>query len=234
GRIGIDYYRKDPRIVYAVVESEKIGMGPPEVVRGTAYMGVGGQDGVRGVELLEVTEGGPADRADLKPGDVLVGIDDQRLRTYRGLLDIIRGHKPGDKLKVSRRRGQEVKVVNLTLGNRAARPDAPPDRPFITALGGQVENVQDRQGANGPEYAGVYRSDDGGDTWRRVNSLNPRPMYFSQIRVDPNDARYIYVLGIALYRSRDGGKTFRPDGARGMHGDQHALWIDPHDSRHMI
>ncbi|MBI1916309.1 MAG: PDZ domain-containing protein [Planctomycetes bacterium] len=236
GRIGIDYYRKDPRIVYAVVESEKIGTGPPEVVRGTAYMGVGGQDGVRGVELLEVTQGGPADKAGLKPGDVLVGIDDQPLRTYRGLLEIIRGHKPGDKLKVSRRRGQEVKVVNLTLSNRAARPDAPGggDRPFLTALGGQVENVQDRQGANGPEYGGVYRSDDGGDTWQRVNSVNPRPMYFSQVRIDPSDDKNVYVLGIALYRSRDGGKTFRPDGARGMHGDQHALWIDPHDGRHMI
>jgi photosystem II stability/assembly factor-like uncharacterized protein len=234
GRIGIDYYRKDPRVVYAVVESEKIGMGPPEVVRGTAYMGIAGQDGVRGVELLEVTQSGPADRAGLKPGDVIVGIDDQPLRTYRGLLDIIRGHKPGDKLKVSRRRGQEVKVVDLTLGNRTGRPDAPPDRPFITGLGGQVENVQDRQGTDGFQYGGTYRSDDGGETWKRVNSVNPRPMYFSQVRVDPSDDRFVYVLGIALYRSRDGGKTFKPDGGRGAHGDHHALWIDPKDGRHMI
>src|SRR5262249_14910483 len=175
GRIGLDYYRQDPRVVYAVVESEKIGMGPADVARGTAFMGITGQDGVRGVELMGVTQGGPADKAGLKPGDVIVGIDNQPLRTYRGLLEIMRGHKPGDKVKVSRRRAQEVKVVEVTLGKRADRPDAPGggDRPFIGSLGGQLENVQDKQGPNGSEYGGVYRSDDGGESWHRVNSLAP-------------------------------------------------------------
>jgi photosystem II stability/assembly factor-like uncharacterized protein len=42
------------------------------------------------------------------------------------------------------------------------------------------------------------------------------------------------VLGVSLYRSSDGGKSFRPDGGRGVHADQHALWIDPRDGRHMI
>ena len=37
-----------------------------------------------------------------------------------------------------------------------------------------------------------------------------------------------------MYRSQDGGKTFKPDGAKGVHDDQHALWIDPRDGRHMI
>jgi photosystem II stability/assembly factor-like uncharacterized protein len=59
-------------------------------------------------------------------------------------------------------------------------------------------------------------------------------MYFSQIRVDPNDDKYLYVLGISLYRSSDGGKRFRADGGRGVHADHHALWIDPHDGRHMV
>jgi hypothetical protein len=59
-------------------------------------------------------------------------------------------------------------------------------------------------------------------------------MYFSQIRVDPSDENYVYVLGISMYRSTDGGKTFRAAGGRGVHADQHALWIDPHDGRHMI
>ena len=52
-------------------------------------------------------------------------------------------------------------------------------------------------------------------------------MYFSQIRVDPTDDKYLYVLGISLYRSIDGGKTFKGDGGNGVHPDQHALWIDP-------
>ena len=59
-------------------------------------------------------------------------------------------------------------------------------------------------------------------------------MYFSQVRVDPTDDKYLYVLGISLYRSTDGGKTFRGDGGRGVHADHHALWIDPRDGRHMI
>jgi photosystem II stability/assembly factor-like uncharacterized protein len=100
--------------------------------------------------------------------------------------------------------------------------------------GGQRENVQDMQGPGGQDYGGVYKSTDGGETWARVNSVNPRPMYFSHIRVDPSDDKYVYVCGISLYRSKDGGKTFTDDGGRGVHPDQHALWIDPKDGRHMI
>src|SRR5262249_45844388 len=102
------------------------------------------------------------------------------------------------------------------------------------SLGGQRENVQARQNPDGHEYGGIYKSTDGGETWTRINSLNPRPMYFSQIRVDPNDDKYLYVLGISLYRSSDGGKRFRADGGRGVHADHHALWIDPRDGRHML
>ncbi len=247
GRVGIDYYRKDPNVVFAVIESEKIGMGPPEVAadpqRRIGYFGATGEDAPGGgASLLSVTPNGPADKAGFKPGDIIVGVGDKMVRTYAGLLEIVRTHKPGDKVKIGRKRDQKTDTVELTF---AERPPAPPgggrggaggrgDRPFTASLGGQAENVQDRQGKDGFQYGGVYRSDDGGDTWRRINSVNPRPMYFSKIRVDPSDDRHLYILGIALYRSRDGGKTFRPDGGRRVHADQHALWIDPKDGRHMI
>ena len=74
---------------------------------------------------------------------------------------------------------------------------------------------------------GVFRSDDRGRTWRRVNALQPRPLYFSQIRIDPKDPQRVYVLGTSLFVSDDGGKTFRSDGARNVHVDHHAMWIDP-------
>ncbi|MEZ4422142.1 MAG: hypothetical protein R3E98_01920 [Gemmatimonadota bacterium] len=84
------------------------------------------------------------------------------------------------------------------------------------------------------EDGGVYRSEDKGGSWTRMSPLNPRPMYFSQIRVDPNDDDRIYVGGVQLHISDDGGRTFRDDGAPGVHLDHHAFWIDPSNSRHLI
>lgn len=82
--------------------------------------------------------------------------------------------------------------------------------------------------------SGVYRSDDGGASWRKLSNVNPRPMYFSQIRIDPNDDSRIYVPGVQLHVSDDGGKTFRDDGARNIHVDFHAMWIDPANSNHLM
>jgi hypothetical protein len=59
-------------------------------------------------------------------------------------------------------------------------------------------------------------------------------MYFSQMRVDPNDDSRIYVPGVQLHVSDDGGKTFRDDGARNIHVDFHAMWIDPNNSSHVM
>jgi len=81
---------------------------------------------------------------------------------------------------------------------------------------------------------GVFRSEDKGLTWQRMSSTNPRPMYYSQIRIDPNNDQRIWVLGARLYYSEDGGIKFRDDFVRGVHGDHHAMWINPYDSNHII
>jgi photosystem II stability/assembly factor-like uncharacterized protein len=81
---------------------------------------------------------------------------------------------------------------------------------------------------------GIFRSEDKGETWTKTNSLNPRPMYYSQIRIDPSNAQRIYVHGTQLHVSDDGGKTFRDDGAKGVHLDNHAFWINPRNSRHVM
>ncbi len=57
------------------------------------------------------------------------------------------------------------------------------------------------------EPTGLYRSDDAGATWRKVNNENPRPMYFSQVRVDPNDPDVVIYGGVELHMTTDGGKT---------------------------
>jgi photosystem II stability/assembly factor-like uncharacterized protein len=59
-------------------------------------------------------------------------------------------------------------------------------------------------------------------------------MYFSQVRVDPTDDKNVYVLGVALHMSKDGGKTFSADAGKGVHADHHAMWINPKDGRHII
>jgi photosystem II stability/assembly factor-like uncharacterized protein len=82
--------------------------------------------------------------------------------------------------------------------------------------------------------SGVYRSDDAGSSWSKVSSVNPRPMYFSQIRIDPESDHRIYVLGVQLHVSDDGGKTFHAEGASRIHVDHHAMWINPHDSNMAI
>ncbi len=74
---------------------------------------------------------------------------------------------------------------------------------------------------------GVFRSDDAGANFTRVNPLNPRPFYFSQIRVDPENDQRVYVLGYLVHVSDDGGKTFREDAFKKVHPDCHDLTIDP-------
>ena len=81
---------------------------------------------------------------------------------------------------------------------------------------------------------GVYRSTDRGETWQHLTTTNNRPMYYSHIWVDPNDPERIYLGGASLYRSSDGGRSFGPNGASGVHPDHHALWIDPANSSHLI
>ena len=80
--------------------------------------------------------------------------------------------------------------------------------------------------------SGTYRSDDAGLSWRKMSNTNPRPMYFSQIRIDPNNDLRIYVLGVQIHISDDGGKTFIENGA--LHSDHHAMWINPKNSNHII
>ncbi len=82
--------------------------------------------------------------------------------------------------------------------------------------------------------SGVYRSEDAGASWTKMSNTNPRPMYFSQIRIDPSNDQRIYVLGVQLHVSDDGGKTFRNDGAAKIHVDFHAMWINPANSNHTI
>ncbi|MGD1008962.1 MAG: hypothetical protein ABR951_02300 [Candidatus Aminicenantales bacterium] len=92
--------------------------------------------------------------------------------------------------------------------------------------------------------ATVFRSDDGGASWKQVSGLTPEQKtfmerhsntygwVFGQIRVDPNDENTVYILGVPFSVSADGGKTFKY--VRSPGGDNHALWIDPENSNYLI
>jgi photosystem II stability/assembly factor-like uncharacterized protein len=91
----------------------------------------------------------------------------------------------------------------------------------------------------------VYRTEDGGKTWTKMNSAEDNvstkgPYYFSQIRIDPNNEKNIFITGESLANSTDGGKTWHdldwpPKRLFStMFGDVRTLWIDPQNSDRIL
>jgi photosystem II stability/assembly factor-like uncharacterized protein len=80
--------------------------------------------------------------------------------------------------------------------------------------------------------AGVYRSEDRGESFTHMSDWNPRPMYASQILVDPTDDQRIYMQN-AFSFSDDGGKTFKVP-RQSVHSDDRYVWVNPKDARHLI
>jgi photosystem II stability/assembly factor-like uncharacterized protein len=84
----------------------------------------------------------------------------------------------------------------------------------------------------------ILRSEDGGRSWKAVNhspNVDTRPFYFAELKVDPQWPNRVYNLGFSVKVSDDSGKTFQtlPADAN-IHGDYHAMWIDPRDPRHFF
>ena len=82
---------------------------------------------------------------------------------------------------------------------------------------------------------GVFRSDNGGASWRRINrdrNLRQRAWYYTRIYADVANEDIVYVLNVSFWRSKDGGSSYERIST--PHGDHHDLWIDPMDSNHLI
>jgi photosystem II stability/assembly factor-like uncharacterized protein len=87
-----------------------------------------------------------------------------------------------------------------------------------------------------PPRNGLYRSDDGGKTWTaldRSQNMIWRPFYFANLIVDPKDENKVYKPDGPLIASNDGGQSFS-NISGGAHGDFHDLWINPHNTDHLI
>jgi photosystem II stability/assembly factor-like uncharacterized protein len=84
-----------------------------------------------------------------------------------------------------------------------------------------------------PGGSGLYRSEDGGETWTKMNDANSRPFYYSQVRVDPQDPDRVYFSSTPLLYSENGGETAMQTTV-GVHVDHHAMWIDPNDPDRIV
>jgi len=85
------------------------------------------------------------------------------------------------------------------------------------------------------EDGALFRSNDGGENWERLSedrNLWARPWYYQHIYADPKDPETIWALNVQCWKSVDGGRTFFE--VQVPHGDNHDLWIDPHDPQRMI
>jgi len=87
--------------------------------------------------------------------------------------------------------------------------------------------------------AEVYRSNDGGLTWKKMNEkkltlYNTYGYYFGKIFVSPANENELVITGVSIQLSKDGGKTFFDIDKRNTHGDYHAVWIDPKRDNHFV
>ena len=189
-------------------------------------------------QVLKVNDDtGASDLAvDRESPNILYATTYQRRRTAWGF----NGSGPGSGLYKSVDGGETW--TRITKGMPYDTENAPNPRPEnLEETGRNAVSIYSKdtnivyaliEHANG----GVYKSNDKGETWTRVADINsnPRPMYFSQIRVDPNNDQRLWIGGVTMQYSEDGGKTWSGNFARAPHADTHAIWIDPNDSNHLI
>lgn len=89
-----------------------------------------------------------------------------------------------------------------------------------------------------PQAGGTYRTEDAGATWTQMSRTNPRPMYYSKPTIDPNNDMRVWLPGVSIVHSEDGGKTFveeptSPAYDVGLKTDHHVLKVDPANSNHI-
>jgi len=211
GRIALDVSRSNPNVVYAQIEAGETGTPEktPEVEAGAA---------------TEATPPGAA--AVTPPGAAGAGRAGRAGRA---------GQPPAEAPEAGGRGAPSFDWCN----------NGGPTRGYVAGRGAGGGRAEQQPPAGwtppaiDPKKGGVLRSDNKGQSWTLLTNCDARPMYFSQLRVDPTNDKTIYVAGLPVAKSLDGGKTFATlDAAGGNespgHVDQHAIWIDPKNPKHIM
>jgi photosystem II stability/assembly factor-like uncharacterized protein len=213
GRIALDVSRSNPNVVYAQVEAGDVG--GPMLTRAT--------------EPAAATEATPPGAAAVTPPGAQRGTAGGGAGTGRGQPEVA-GGAPGG------RGGPSFDWCN----------NGGPAHGYVAGRGGGAPGAEPPQAPPGwtppaldPKRSGILRSENKGNTWTFVSNCDARPMYFSQLRIDPTSDKTIYVAGLPVAKSLDGGKIFATlDEAGGNkspgHVDQHAVWIDPKNPKHLM
>src|SRR5262249_39835155 len=114
GRIGMDYYRKDPKVVHAIIDCEKIGLGPI-----VGYRGVFRDDRPKqgGAVITGVSENSPAQKAGLKAKDLVTAVNKVEVKASTAFSRQVRKTKPGDKITLAILRDGKPQTIEVTLGH---------------------------------------------------------------------------------------------------------------------
>ncbi len=218
GRIGLTIYPPDPNIVYATVPNDNTSPEAPGIPGDdeftisdeglqTPYGMFLFEDGLP--RVVSVEQNSASAQAGLRADDVVESFGGETITDAMTLKERLQSARPGDTATWSIRRNGQTREITFTI-------------------------PRGRAGTVGGE---VYKTEDGGDTWTKVNDepVSGSPdYYYGQIRVDPQDVNRLYMLSVPVYVSDDGGKTWSQNGASSVHVDHHALWINPNDSNHVI
>lgn len=233
GRIGIDIYAANPKIVYATVSNQNLQ--PVRTQRRSASANRTSQSKASTNQetessdklvtpfgfYIESTDKGfivsglpsnhPARRLGLDNKFVIQTLGGVDTGNAKAFVEFVEQLKANDRLKLTAKLGD--KKITIDVAALPSRLTAP------RQIGGEV-----------------YRSEDGGDSWKKVNRqpVGGSPAYYyGQIRIDPKNDQRLYMLSVPCYTSTDGGKNWSAV-ARSVHVDHHALWINPHSPNHIM
>lgn len=208
GRIGFDFSQSNPSVVYALLDNQGKSDKPAEVSR---------------PRTNQSQEENPIKFEDFKSMslDQALALDDKKLDSFLKRSQFSTKYTSSE-IKRLLKLG---KITTLQIANY---------------MGGAVDASAAMFGTQ-IKGAEVYRSEDSGKSWAKVSEsdisrlYNSYGYYFGEVRVNTQDENEIFVLGVPLLVSRDGGKNFsRTDSIGSPHSDHQSMWINPKDSKHII